>query len=102
MSHYGPLIKLQFHDPVILRRSKHGQEEDRHLKRNVCYVSRCGCHEQLSNTYVIYRHKDESTRLISEAENMAREPNVCVSKPSVASSEKDLQFLGNGGHDKRQ
>uniref|UniRef100_A0A224Z1C0 Tick transposon n=1 Tax=Rhipicephalus zambeziensis TaxID=60191 RepID=A0A224Z1C0_9ACAR len=57
------------------------------------HASICGCHVQFDSTTVVKTHKDERTRLIIEAENIARENLTCVSKPSVALSDDELAFL---------
>ncbi|KAH8039945.1 hypothetical protein HPB51_009201 [Rhipicephalus microplus] len=56
-----------------------------------------------SDTATLYKHRDERTRVIVEAAQMAREQVPCISKPSVALSEKELRFLegfgaGRKGH----
>lgn len=56
------------------------------------HVTRCGCEVQFDKTVVLQKHKDERTRLIIEAAHIA-EHGACVSKPSIALSDKELAFL---------
>lgn len=62
------------------------------------HISRCGCLAQFESTVVMFRHKDDHTRMIVEAEKMAREPEHCVSKPSLALLDKELRYLASGAH----
>ncbi|KAH8026614.1 hypothetical protein HPB51_022589 [Rhipicephalus microplus] len=45
------------------------------------------------HTATLYKHKDERTRVIVEATQMAREKVPCISKPYVSLSEKELRVL---------
>lgn len=58
------------------------------------HVSTCGCTPQFERTTVLDKIKEEHERIISEAAQMARERGTCVSKPSVALSDRELCFLG--------
>lgn len=60
------------------------------------HVSMCGCEVQFDSTVVVDRHKDERTRIIVEAANIARGGSTCVSKPSIALSDRELEFLDSG------
>ncbi|KAH8037487.1 hypothetical protein HPB51_011636 [Rhipicephalus microplus] len=49
------------------------------------------------DTATLYKHRDESTRVIVEAPQMAREQVPCISKLSMALSEKERRFLEGFG-----
>lgn len=53
----------------------------------------CGCFARLDNCAVLGRSKNQLTREIIEAENIARREAQCVSTPSLALSEKELHYL---------
>ncbi|KAH8018883.1 hypothetical protein HPB51_013563 [Rhipicephalus microplus] len=61
------------------------------------HCTECNCVPLFKDTALLYKHRDERTRVIVEAAQMAREQVPCISKPSVALSEKELRFLEGFG-----
>lgn len=57
------------------------------------HVSTCGCTPLFEKTTVLCKIKEENVRIIYEAAQMELESSACVSKPSVALSDKEICFL---------
>lgn len=53
----------------------------------------CGCAPIFSNTIVIAKNKQKTTREIIEAAEIVRLKDKCVSKTSLTLSQKEIQFL---------
>lgn len=61
------------------------------------HCTSCKCSPLFERTVTVYKHRNDRTRMIVEAAQMASEHDMCVSKPSVALSDKELSFLGSTG-----
>uniref|UniRef100_A0A224Z391 Tick transposon n=1 Tax=Rhipicephalus zambeziensis TaxID=60191 RepID=A0A224Z391_9ACAR len=61
------------------------------------HCTSCKCTPLFENTVTLYKHRNDRTRIIVESAKMASERDSCISKPSVALSEKKLSFLGSIG-----
>lgn len=64
--------------------AKHGEQ---------CTVDKC--EPLLNQTTIVFCHPNQTTREIVEAWHMAAIKGACVSHPSVALSEKEIQLLTN-------
>lgn len=54
----------------------------------------CGCSARMENCAVLGKSKNQLTREIIEAANIARRDSRCVSTPSLTLSAKELNYLG--------
>lgn len=57
------------------------------------HIRDCGCTAELDKCVVLARSRDQLTREIIEAENIARQNGRCISNPSIALSQKELDYL---------
>lgn len=59
------------------------------------HTSMRGCTPLFERMSVIHKHRDGLTHIILEVAQLAWEQSACISKPSIALSERELKFLGS-------
>ncbi|KAH8034880.1 hypothetical protein HPB51_003167 [Rhipicephalus microplus] len=87
-------MQLFFTEMRALQEEKEAQKAARRQEKENRRAER---QAERQDTVTLYKHRDERPRVIVEAAQMAREQVPCISKPSVALSEKELGFLEGFG-----
>lgn len=61
----------------------------------VAHVTACGCNARFSNTAILERSGNCSLRLALEAVLIEKNRDHCISEPSIALPDPELEFMRN-------